>query len=37
MTERMVLELDEDNKEAIMEKVKKKIKKEEPDLKIEEI
>lgn len=37
MTERMILELDEDNKEAIMEKVKKKIKKEEPDLKIEEI
>lgn len=37
MMERMVIEYKEENKEVIMEKVKKTIKKEEPDVKIEEI
>lgn len=37
MMERMVMEYEEENKEIIMEKVKKTIKKEEPDVKIEEI
>ncbi len=37
MMERMVMEYKEENKEVIMEKVKKTIKKEEPDVKIEEI
>lgn len=37
MMERMIMEYEEENKEIIMEKVKKTIKKEEPDVKIEEI
>lgn len=37
MTERLVMELDEDKKEEIMERVKDVIKKEEPDVIIEEI
>lgn len=37
MTERMVLEFNENNKDVIMQKVKRTIKKEEPDVKIEEI
>ncbi len=37
MMERMVMEYNEENKKVIMEKVKKAIKKEEPDVKIEEI
>ncbi len=37
MLERMVLEYDEQNSEEIMKKVKKLIKKEEPDASIEEI
>lgn len=37
MMERMVMEYKEENKEVIMEKVKKTIKKEEPDVKVEEI
>ncbi len=37
MAERMELEYDEANKEEIMKKVKKAIKKEEPDVNIEEI
>ncbi|MCI8759619.1 MAG: heavy metal transporter [Clostridia bacterium] len=37
MTEKMVLEYDNDNKEEIIKKVKKTIKKEEPNVKIEEI
>ncbi len=37
MTERMVLEFDEQNKEEIMKKVKKVIKKEEPDVTLEEV
>ena len=36
MTERLVIELDEENKEEVMEKVKKVIKKEEPDVTITE-
>lgn len=37
MTERMELEYNEAEKDAIMEKVKKVIKKEEPDVTIEEM
>ena len=37
MIEKMVMEYNEENKQEIMEKVKKTIKKEEPDIKIEEI
>ena len=37
ITEKMVLEWEEDNKDVILKKVKKTIKKEEPDVKIEEI
>lgn len=37
MTEKMVIEFDEENKEEIMKKIKKTLKKEEPDVKIEEI
>lgn len=37
MAERMVLEYDEKNAEEIMEKVRKIIKKEEPDVILEEI
>lgn len=37
MTERMVIEFDESRKEELMEKVKKLIKKEEPDVNIIEI
>lgn len=37
MTEKMILEYNEENKEEIMKKVKKTIKKEEPDVKLEEI
>ncbi len=37
MTERMELEYDESKKDDIMEKVRKVIKKEEPDVTIEEI
>ncbi len=37
MMERMELEYDENNKAEIIKKVKKLIKKEEPDVKIEEI
>lgn len=37
MAERMELEYNENQKEEIMQKVKKVIKKEEPDVKIEEI
>ena len=37
MAERMVLECDEQNAEEIMQKVKKLIKKEEPDATLEEI
>ena len=37
MAERMVLEYDEQNAEEIMKKVKKIIKKEEPDVTLEEI
>ena len=36
MGEKMILELNENNKEDIMKKVKKVIKKEEPDVTIEE-
>ena len=37
MTERMELEIEEAKKEEIMKKMKKVIKKEEPDVEIEEI
>ena len=37
LTEKMVLELDENNQEEIMKKLKKTIKKEEPDVKLEQI
>ena len=37
MTERMIIEYNETRKEEIMEKVKKVIKREEPDVTIEEI
>lgn len=37
MAERMVLEYDEQNKEEIMKKIKKVIKREEPDTTLEEI
>ncbi len=37
MMQRMTLEYDENNKEKIIKKVKKAIKKEEPDVEIEEI
>ena len=37
MSERMVLEYDEQNKEEVMKKIKKVIKKEEPDATLEEI
>lgn len=37
LTEKMVLEYNEDNKDEIIKKVKKTIKREEPDVKIEEI
>ena len=37
MTEKMILELDENDKEEVMKKVKKVISKEEPDVEIEEI
>lgn len=37
MAQRMTLEFDESKKEEVMEKVKKVIKKEEPDVTIEEI
>lgn len=37
MTEKMIMEYNEENKQEIMEKVKKIIKKEEPDVKIEKI
>lgn len=37
IAERMILEYDEENKEAIMKKIKKVIKKEEPDTTLEEI
>lgn len=37
ITERMILEYNEEEKETIMKNVKKVIKKEEPDVKIEEL
>lgn len=37
MTERLILECQEEKKEAIMEKMRKVIKKEEPDVKLEEM
>jgi len=37
MAEKMILEFDENNKEDIMKKVRKVIKKEEPDVTINEI
>lgn len=37
MTEKMVIECIEENKEAIMKKVQKVIKKEEPDVTIKEV
>ena len=37
ITQKMVLEHDEERKEEIIQKIKKVIKKEEPDVKIEEI
>lgn len=37
MGEKMILEFDENNKDEIMAKVKKVIKKEEPDVTIEEV
>ncbi|MCI8471296.1 MAG: heavy metal transporter [Clostridia bacterium] len=37
MMEKMIIECQEENKQEIMEKLKKTIKKEEPDVKIEEI
>ena len=37
MAERMVIEYDEQNKDEIMKKIKKVIKKEEPDAMLEEI
>ena len=37
MTERLVIECEENEKERVMDKVKKVIKKEEPDVTIEEI
>lgn len=37
MLEKMMLEYDEKNKQEILEKIKKTIKKEEPDVKIEEV
>ena len=37
MTERMEIEFEEDKKEEIMKKMKKVIKREEPDVEIEEI
>ncbi len=37
MTERLVIECEENEKHKVMEKVKKVIKKEEPDVTIEEI
>lgn len=37
MTEKMTLEIDADNKEEIMKSVKKVIKKEEPDVMVDEI
>lgn len=37
MTEKLVIELEEDNKEAIMKDIEKVIKKEEPDVTIEEV
>lgn len=37
MTEKMVLEFNEENKDEIIKKVKNTIKKKEPDIKIEEI
>ena len=37
LTEKMIMEYNEENKQEIMDKVKKTIKKEEPDVKIEEI
>lgn len=37
MMERMVMEYNEENKEDIIKKLKKTIKREEPDVKIEEI
>ena len=37
MTEKMILEYNGENKQEMMEKIKKILKKEEPDVKIEEI
>lgn len=37
MAERMIIEYDEQNKEEIMKKIRKLIKKEEPDATLEEI
>ena len=37
MAERMIIEYDEQNKDEILEKIKKVIKKEEPDATLEEI
>ena len=37
MTERMELECDSNNKEEIMKKIKKVVKKEEPDVELQEI
>lgn len=37
MMEKMIIECQEENKQEIMEKLKKTIKKEEPDVKIQEI
>ena len=37
MTEKMILEFDEANKDEIMKKVQKTIKKEEPDVTIEQV
>lgn len=37
MTEKLVIELEEDNKETIMKDIEKVIKKEEPDVTIEEV
>ena len=37
MAEKMILEMNEENKEEVMKKVKKVIKKEEPEVTLEEI
>ena len=37
ITQKMIIELDEENKNSIMKEIKKVIKKEEPDVTIEEV